>query len=244
MSIETFNVMNIRGDKDISCSIKYPISPDSFLELKGEFRSSGKIKSHLWFGLNCFRENGKEIESFEIYRINEPLIITSVSSDGKSFSLIKKPEKQINSDEKNDYDKSYRKYLGFYFDGNINRLPDYVIKSPAYKIFTDNNIYLNNEIPKEIIGKIKLYETKVMNQFGNSTYDYSAANNAEVPEHWTLFKAEYHGFSGIEGDLKGKFRLETKSVSPIILCNHYQSEDAILEIKNVEIYLKDKPNFK
>ena len=82
-----------------------------------------------------------------------------------------------------------------------------------------------------------------MNHYSSGTYDYSAACDDEVPEMWKEFKAEYAGFSNGYGDVKGKFRPETKSVIPFVLCNYGQNENAILEIKNVEIVIKDKPKF-
>ena len=156
--------------------------------------------------------------------------------------MNKKPEKWNNSNDS--YSLKNSKYLGIYFGAKIDHLADYLIYSPAYDFFQDNVINLKQEIPKEIIDQIKPYETKVMNHFDSGTYDYSAASNSEVPEFWTEFRAEYKGFSFGYGDIKGKYRPETKTVSPFALCNYGQNEDAILEIKNIEIICKDKPKFK
>ena len=82
-----------------------------------------------------------------------------------------------------------------------------------------------------------------MNHIDSNTYDYSAACYNEVPEIWTEFKAEYQGFSVGYGDIKGKFRPGTRIVNPFVLCNYGQNKDAILEIKNIEVFLKDKPKF-
>ena len=235
--MELINIMSIKGNKQIFSKNKYPVNEDTVLELKGEFRSSGKTKSKIYFGLRCFKENGEEILAPKINRIDEPLLITSINTDGKSFTVNKKPEKWYNSDN-SDGRKNF-KYLGLYYDGNIERLPDYLIKTPAYKNFVDNNIYLNEELPKDIIDKIIPFQTRVMNHKDAGNYDYSAACNNEVPEIWTEFKAEYQGFSKGYGDIKGKFRPETRIVSPFVR----QNEDAILEIKNIEVFLKDKPKF-
>ena len=122
----------------------------------------------------------------------------------------------------------------------ILRLPDYLINTPAYDKYIDSNIVLNKEIPKEINDKIIPFKTRVMNHYYSCTYDYSAACNVEVPEKWTEYKAVYNGFSNGYGDIIGKFRLGTKKVSPLIIPNHRQNNDAILEIRNVEIIVKDK----
>ena len=239
MSMETTSILSIKGYKHIN-SNRYPVNEETVMELKGEFRSSGEIKSRIYFGLRCFKENGDEILDYHINRVNEPLLLTSINTDGKSFTLNKKPEKwNVTNDSK----LYYLKYLGLYFDGNINRLPDYIINAPAYNNYQDNTINLNKEIPKDIVDKIIPFKTQVMNHYSSGTYDYSAACHDEVPEIWKEFKAEYTGFSNGYGDIKGKFRPETKSVIPFVLCNYGQNENAVLEIKNVEIVIKDKPKF-
>ena len=83
--------------------------------------------------------------------------------------------------------------------------------------------------------------TRVMNHYSSSTYDYSAACSAEVNNQWTEFKAIYNGFSEGYGDIKGKFRPGTKEISPLILANYQQDENAVLEIKNIELIVKEKP---
>ena len=241
MSVTQNFIISIKGNKDqLDCKNKYQLDEDSIIELKGEFRSAGKIKSLIYFGLKCFRENGQGIKREDINRINEPLLITSINTDNKSLFIHKKPEKWNNNNDS--YSETYRKHIGFYFDGNINHLPDYLLK---YNNYDNNLIYLKSEIPKEISDKIIPYQTKIMNHNeGNSlSYDYSAACGEYVPEQWTEYKAIYEGFSCGYGDIKGKFRLGTKIVAPFVVCNYTQNEDAILEIRNIEMIIKNKPKF-
>ena len=154
--------------------------------------------------------------------------------------MNKNPEKWNNKDDS--YSQTYLKHIGFYFDGNINHLPDCLLK---YKNLENNLINFYSEIPNEIFQKIIPYQTKVMNHnCGNGhSYDYSAACGVQVPEHWTEYKCNYEGFSNGYGDIKGKFRLGTKIVSPFVICNYGQNDDAILEMRNIEINIKDKPKF-
>ena len=125
---------------------------------------------------------------------------------------------------------------------SINHIPDYSLK---YKNYENNLIHFNSEIPKEILDKIIPYQSKIMNHnAGNGcSFDYRAACGEVVPEQWKEYKAKYEGFSSGYGDIKGKFRLGTKIVSPFIICNYEQNEDAILEVRNVEIIVKDIPKF-
>ena len=78
-----------------------------------------------------------------------------------------------------------------------------------------------------------------MNHYLSGVYDYSAASGAWVPENWTEYKAVYNGFSEY-GDLPGKFKLGTKKVSTFILPNYGQNNYAILEVRNIEVHIKDK----
>ena len=78
-----------------------------------------------------------------------------------------------------------------------------------------------------------------MNHYG-AGYFYWPAAAVIVPENWTKYEGEFNGFSEY-GDANGKFRLGTKKVSPLILPNYGQNEYAILEVRNVEINIKDKP---
>ena len=73
----------------------------------------------------------------------------------------------------------------------INYISDYLIKSPAYNNFVDNNIILNNEIPKEIINKIIPDTTKLMNHYLSNTYNYSSSSGVLLPEEWKEYKTEY-----------------------------------------------------
>jgi len=160
MSINKNLVISIKGCKDqLDCKNKFQIHEDSVIELKGEFRSAGKTKSKIYFGLKCFKEDGTEISREDINRVDEPILITSINTDNKSLFLHKKPEKWNNQNDS--YSERYSKLIGFYFDGNINHVPDYSLK---YKNYENNLIHLISEIPKEILDKIIPYQSKVMNQ--------------------------------------------------------------------------------
>ena len=248
MSVKKVYITEVTGQKTLEIEQKYAIKENSIIELKGEFRSAGKIKSKIYFGLKCLREDGRNISGTEIYRLEEPIIITSINGDNKSFILEKKPEKWNNQNDS--YSLFHCKYIGIYLDGDTNHLPDYLLK---YSNYNNNILYLNESISNEILGKINNNITKVMNHYDTNNYDYSAAGfngdnggAEEVPsENWKEYSAIYEGFSSFTGiikDIKGKYRPGTKQVLPIILCNYGQSNDAILEIKNIEIVLKKKHN--
>ena len=99
MSINFDKIMTIKGNKDLNFKNRYDVDEDTTIELKGEFRTSGKQKSIIYFGLHCFKEDGTEILDTDVNRTKESLLITSKSSDGKSFSLEKQPETWNNSND-------------------------------------------------------------------------------------------------------------------------------------------------
>lgn len=245
MSVKSYNITEVTGPKTIEIEKQYIINENTIIELKGEFRSSGKIKSKIQFGLKCLREDGRNISGTEIYRYEEPITIESINSDNKTIILEQNPKKWNNQDHP--YANLHCKYIGIYLDGDIKHLPDYLLKYSNY----DNNIlYLNEPVTDDIFEKIKINITKVMNHADTNNYDYSAAGfngdnggAEEVPsENWKEYKAIYKGFgpfTGVIKDIRGKFRPGTKQVQPIILCNYGQNNDAILEIKNIEMILKN-----
>ena len=193
--------------------------------------------------MKCFRDDGREISREDVNRVNEPLIITSINTDCKSFSVHKSPEKWNNGNDSGS--NIYQKLIGIYIDDNINKLPDYLIPSPAYINIEGNSIILNNEITKEIFNKIIPYTTKVMNHNSGNfcSYDYSVICGENIPNQWKEYSCVYSGFSKGFGDIKGKFRPETREIKPFIHCNYEQNEDAVLEIKNIELNIKEKPKF-
>ena len=224
----------------------FEIFDNSIVKLKGEFRSVGKTPSILYFGLKCLNKNKEEITSQQINRINEPLLIKSIDVGNNTIILDNKPKNWINSEKPDD--QRYRQYIGIYYDGNTEHLPDDLIISPAFNTIEHEKIQLNQPIPPDIVEKIIPLKTKVMNHYGSSTYDYSVAGGISVPTKWTPYFATYQEYSNGNGDIRNKFRPTTKFICPVLLCNYYQkSEDnPILEIRNIEIKIKNnlgKDNF-
>ena len=132
------------------------------------------------------------------------------------------------------------KLIGISFDGNINHLPDYLCNYDKYE---NNIIYFNEKIPKTILWKLFLIMAINHNSGNGHSCDYSAECGEIVPENWKEYKAIYEGFNSGYGDIKGKFRPEIRQVLPFIICNYRQNNDIILEIRNIEIIVKDKPQF-
>ena len=71
MSVFKNEIITVKGYNRLENKIMYPIYEDTIVELKGEFRSEGNIKSIIYFGLHCFREDDSEIQREDINRTNQ-----------------------------------------------------------------------------------------------------------------------------------------------------------------------------
>ena len=85
----------------------YYIDEDTTLELKGKFRSIGKEKSIIYFGLHCLKEDSNDIIGRDVYRTNESLLVISYDSTNKKLVLEKKPE-------------TWNNYNDSYSENNVN----------------------------------------------------------------------------------------------------------------------------
>ena len=215
------------------------ISVDSLRQkytIRAKFRSTGEEKSILYFGVVCYDENGKEIHSYETNRKS-------------ACTIVDVAENSLKTDiQPTDWFFGacawHQKHIGFYFDGNTDRLPDFVwtrnkndnsMESGIYSGFEQDNLKLNEKLPDSVLCRIQKGTTKICNHFSNGTYVYSAAARVTVPEKWTEYKAVMEE-EGWNNDLT-KFRIGTKYISVLVLANYEQNENAELEMKDVEFSL-------
>ena len=86
--------------------------------LKAKFKSIGKEKSKLYLGIACYDANEKMISSADVNR-NSACTITDFTEN--TITLDKQP-----ADWNVGATAGGAKCLGFYFDGNTERVPDFV----------------------------------------------------------------------------------------------------------------------
>ena len=75
MSVKINEIITVTGEKVLNFQQRYPVTINSEVELRAEFQSIGKINSKIFFGLNCFKEDGTTITSNETFRTNESLLM-------------------------------------------------------------------------------------------------------------------------------------------------------------------------
>ena len=205
--------------------------------LRAKFKAIGKEKSKLYFGIACYDESEKLIPAQEVYR--KPSSCTVLAFTENTLKTDTQPK-----DWASGAVKGTSKWLGFYFDGDTKRLPDYVWvkdekeqdnanESGIYSVFDEDALKLNMPLPDVVVAKIQKGVTKICNHFKGNTYNYSAASTTEVPDEWTEYSAVIQG----EGwnDDKSKFRVNTKSIAVVILANFEQQKEAKLLMKELEL---------
>ena len=217
--VERSEIFTVKGDHTFQCkSDKIKIHPEKTYLLSGEFRSISTSLSKLCFGIMCFSANDQEITPQKVIRKDEVRTITSLDTTYKTFTLDESAQTFAKG------------FIGFYFEGDTEKLPDKVISGQTVE---GNAVNFKNALPKEIAELIVVGKTKVMPHGGSKKiYIHSACDGKEVPKEWTQFSASFRGSAWGEG-VKGKFRKGTCFACPVIVANQSQDEKEILEMKNV-----------
>merc|ERR1719384_2001150 len=89
----------------------------------------------------CFNENKTEITSYDLLRSGYPAIIKNISDDGKKIICDRSLKQWKGLENKNFKIQACQRWIGFYFDGNYDRLkPDTFIKhSNSWKSVVAND---------------------------------------------------------------------------------------------------------
>lgn len=231
---ERGSVFQITGNASIVSNTRIKIHMDRRYRLSGKFKSAGSIPSVIYFGLATYRANGAHIESWEGSRTGISAIIESVSGNtihtrndvvGWNTGAV----------------SSYSKAIGFYFNGDTNRLPDYVLTnwgigaatpgSGTYSSASGRAIELNIPVPAGILAQIRP-TTRVLNHYAGGSYVYTAAQGNSVTTTWQDFTGTITGFD--MANSIDKFRAETDHVAIIILANYQQNSSAVLNVDDLK----------
>lgn len=131
----------------------------------------------------CYDKYQKEIESYDLLRSGYPAIINNISSDGTKIICDRTISKNWKGFDSNFKCQAYQRCLGFYFDGDLDKLrADANIRyktwsstdprDGAYCDIQGRIIYLSKPLDKDIRDKIIKNETLIENHFGGSTHIY------------------------------------------------------------------------
>ena len=139
-----------------------------------------------------------------------PVTIIGISDDRKTISI---------SEDKKEWAPHISNRLGFYLDGDLEKLPTgQFISDNSIENKTSTEIVLANPVDKSI--ELKLGETKARLHRATSNYMYPACCSKNVPFTWTTYEDTIHG--EVFEAAHNKFRLGTKQVKIGFLANHNQ----------------------
>ncbi len=240
----------------IFISKKYDVNPKSqSVHIQGEFKGLVDKNSILAFGICCYKDDQPIWSNYICRQSNISATIINVLDHGKykNKKLIVSSRDtdtgEINWSTKNNNNHRLtdRKLtLGFYYDGNTNKIPDFVlykhddtsscsIDDGAIREVDNHSITLNLEMPENIRNNIINGKTKVMHHTSGGTYNYAAANGVELIEEWTKFKGIIMGMAGLGERDDNKFWTDTNSFELVVLINANESDfGAETYIKNIK----------
>ncbi len=219
------------GYRTVLGADQIPVDTSLTYDLSGLFKSLGQNPAVLSYGLALYDAKGSLITSAQVLRQGNAVTLKSLR--GSTIST-KERIKAWNAANRSGRFKS----IGFYFDGNTNKAPDYILirdtaekstlKQGAYKTLKANSIELNVNLPASVKKQIVLGKTKIMNHY-SSGQDYllAAASGASVPSKWTLFQSgpiTGEAFGATAAKTIQHFSPGTKSARLVLVLNSNPSQ--------------------
>lgn len=201
------------------------VDPAKRYHLTGQFRSMGASgDSKLYYGLAQYDENYTMITPWMANRRGNDGVITAVSA---TEITVADPLSGWCADGSGWCGNWHQRSLGFYYDGDSQRLPDHVqmttnraYGSGLYVTAADGAtvITLNEPLPQAVVDAIVPGVTVVKNHYSGGTYLYAAAAGDMVPDLWTEYTADNISGEGFSPN-RQTFRFGTRYVRVILLAN-------------------------
>ncbi|MDE1465096.1 hypothetical protein [Spartinivicinus poritis] len=214
-----------------------PVDTALAYQLSGRFKSTGSQASKIYFGLESYDENYNRIDSQHVNRAGTDGLVEQMTD---SVVYFKNPVTGWASSDT----PAYKRSIGVYLDGNINKKPDYLIHSDessadpekgGYKLVDDYSIHLNQALPEDMLAKVQPGVTVLKNHQKSSSHIYIASG--EVPQEWTTYTRQLQGT--IWQNSHDHFRPGTRYVKIYVAGNWGQGEtmqfdDLVLKQVNEE----------
>lgn len=215
----------------VSSTDIFPVDPAMTYNLEGEFKSIGGVQSMMYFGIIPYDSNKNYIWPYQVLRTANEVTVSSFNSS----QIVTSPAP---SGWYNSGSQAHQRTLGFYYDGNTNKAPDYVIyngTSGAYASYTGSTITLTAALPSQVSNNIVLGTTKIMNHMSGASYLYFGGSNVTIPTNWTEFTGTITGEHSMGTEVGWKFRNGTRYASVMILVNYNPaSTDETMLFKNLK----------
>ncbi|MBK8480018.1 MAG: hypothetical protein IPL40_02415 [Proteobacteria bacterium] len=233
-------VFTAAGETNLLSSVLVAVDPAKRYRLSGRFRSSGSEPSKLYLGVAPYSAEPRFIRVEQAERVGAAATLTGITATELSTAAT------LTGWSKGG--PAYARQLGFYFDGEIDHLPDAIwgnqpagltepySTDPALGAFStaeNQTVALNAALPATISGRVVNGTTRVMNHSGGGTYLYAAAALVTVPNTWTLYQGELTGAAFNGGP--NVFRPTTAYVRLAILLNYRQGDAARLSFTDLSL---------
>lgn len=222
------------GKNHWGASTEYiPVDTSRTYLISARFKALGAGPSITYLGYVPYDANKKEIRSIDVIRYGSMETITAF--DATTISAAE----AISGWNVGGVAQAHTRSLGFYYNGDTTKIPDYVYwwfplpfppygnsaynplaTQGAYSTAAANTINLNTPLPAAVTGNIILGTTKVMDHGFGGTYLYSGASGVSlnVADGWREMSGNI--IDEAFGNNPANFRPGTKFVKIIYGVNH------------------------
>ena len=211
-----------------------PVDVEATYEASMNIRSIGREESKVYFFVDCYDKDRKQITDLDVNRVMSfpPVTIIGISENRKIISI---------EEEETDWDSNVYNRLCFYLDGDMDKLPfTNFISNNILLRKTSTEIELGNPIDKAVDFKLGVSKARLHRSGG--TYMYPACSNQSVPYTWTKYEEKVQG--EIFAAKNNQFRLGTKEVKIGFLANYQQQGKEVEFIVKDLTFTKTKTEFK
>ena len=197
--------------------------------ISGQFKSTGLGgDSLLYFGYEPFDENMIEIESEQVFTID--------NTETELYEDIKSTDKIIKIVDGNNWVTNYNhERMAFHIDisGSFDDLPNRDLSNKDIVRVQPFGSYWEVEFDT-VAGKTYSAGTKVRQHIAGGTYMYDGANEEYVGSDWTIYNGVTSG-ENIKGIAAGKWWPGTKFAKILFLSNLGQGPTYSLDIDNISV---------
>jgi alpha-tubulin suppressor-like RCC1 family protein len=243
-------VYNVANHVQLFSNFFVPINPDFTYTISGRFKSVGAGgESMVYFGLAPYDKNYYQpnfIQRSDYRAVGDTATIANYDDS----TITVQAGVDLSTWNQGGVDLAVDRLIGFYFDGQTDKLPDFVISPQesgyyystdptrgAYSTASGTTINLNTPIPPEVQAKINLDVTKIKNHMGDSTYLYTAAKSKLIPANiYTTYSGSITGINTSLGqNIHNSFPYETNWAKIVILLNYGQDHNYATNFDDISL---------
>jgi hypothetical protein len=222
----------IEGSKTVFSRNMFKMDPNKKYQIDIDVKSMGTISSKFYLSVNCFRSenpNSKINSTYVSYMDSSTSIIQKYNSD----SIFVDSDFESLTYWMPESSSAYMRYIGFYFNGDVDKTPDIVFDGYNNIDLENNSIILAKDLPKSIMDKIIPDTTVIRNHYGSNPFVFLF--NGIVPKEWTHISRTISGINIKSCDDPKKFRRGTEYFTVGFMANDHQDKESILAFKNFKI---------